>query len=179
MNPTALSIAIAYSAVCVLVIAIVAIIWRSTLPARPRHDDTTDTERLAHGEKAWFAIAVAALGALLLATLPFIPYGDNAEAAGQQVVDVAGAQFAWTIEPSVIEAGVPTRFSVTASDVNHGFAVYNDDNVMLFQIQAIPDHPSDYVYTFKEPGRYQVVCLEFCGVKHHEMLSTFEVAEAR
>jgi cytochrome c oxidase subunit II len=178
VNPTALTIAIAYGAVCLVVIAIVAIIWLSTHPSRPRHGDDTDTERLAHGEKAWFAIAVAALGALLLATLPFIPYGDNASAAGQQVVDVDGAQFAWTIQPSTIEAGVPTRFTVAASDVNHGFAVYNDDNVMLFQIQAIPDHPSHYVYTFKEPGRYQVVCLEFCGVKHHEMLSTFEVAEA-
>lgn len=178
MNPTAATIAIAYGAVCVLAIAVVAIIWRSTHPARPRHGDTTDTARLAHGEKAWFAIAVAALGVLLLATLPFIPYGDNAEAAGQQVVDVTGQQFAWTIAPANIEAGVPTRFVVRAADVTHGFAVYNADNVMLFQIQAIPDHPSDYVYTFKEPGRYQVVCLEFCGVSHHKMLSTFEVTEA-
>jgi cytochrome c oxidase subunit 2 len=178
VNPTAHTIAIAYGAVCVLVVAIVVIIWRSTLPVRPRRSDTTDTGRLAHGEKAWFAIAVAALGVLLLATLPFIPYGDNAKAAGQQVVNVTGQQFAWTVAPSSLKAGVPTRFVVKAADVNHGFAVYNADNVMLFQIQAIPDHPSDYVYTFNEPGRYQVVCIEFCGVKHHEMLSTFRVEAA-
>ena len=59
--------------------------------------------------------------------------------------------------------------------MNHGFAVYNDDNVLLFQIQAIPKHVSHIVYTFKEPGRYQVVCLEFCGVNHHKMIGALQV----
>jgi cytochrome c oxidase subunit 2 len=68
------------------------------------------------------------------------------------------------------------RFEVTASDVNHGFAVYNDENVLLFQIQAVPDNPSHIVYTFKKPGRYQVVCLEFCGVNHHKMIGSIQVA---
>lgn len=175
MNPTAYVIAVAYAVVCVLSVVFLLVVWRSTHSETERRRDDADTERLAHGEKAWFAFAVAALGVLLLATLAFIPYGDSAAADGQQVVDVEAAQFAWTIEPSTITAGTPARFHVTAADVNHGFAVYNDDNTMLFQIQAIPDHPSDIVYTFKEPGRYQVVCLEFCGVKHHEMLSTIEV----
>ena len=67
------------------------------------------------------------------------------------------------------------RFEVTATDVNHGFAVYNDDNVLLFQIQAVPKRTSHIVYTFKEPGRYQVVCLEFCGVNHHKMIGQLQV----
>jgi cytochrome c oxidase subunit II len=175
VNPTAAAIAISYTAVCVVAVVVLLAVWRSTHSREPRRRDDTDTARLAHGEKAWFAIAVACLGALLLATLPFIPYGDNAAATGQQAVSVDSAQFAWTIEPQTIRAGVPARFAVTAADVNHGFAVYNADNVMLFQIQAVPDHTSHIVYTFREPGRYQVVCLEFCGVKHHEMLSTITV----
>ncbi|WP_217915264.1 hypothetical protein [Miltoncostaea marina] len=178
MNPTALVITIAYSVVSFLAIALVVWIWRSTLPARPRRTDETDTHRLAHREKAWFAIAVASLGVLLLATLPFIPYGDNSAEAGQQRVEVNSIQFAWDMEPRTVTAGTPVRFTVTTADVNHGFGVYNDDNVMLFQIQVVPDHPSDVVYTFKEPGRYQIVCLEFCGVGHHNMLSTFEVEPA-
>lgn len=175
MNPTAYVITVAYGAVCFVAVIGLLVIWRSTHSERPRERDTADTDRLVHGEKAWFAIAVAALGVLLLATLPFIPYGDNAAAVGQQTVAVDGAQFAWTIAPRQVQAEVPVRFTVTAADVNHGFAVYNDDNVMLFQIQAIPGHTSNIVYTFKEPGRYQVVCLEFCGLKHHEMLTTLTV----
>ena len=122
-------------------------------------------------------LIVAALGVLLLATLAFIPYGSNAAEAGQQQVKANGQQFAWTVTPNTIKANVPARFAVTASDVNHGFAVYNSDNVMLFQIQAVPDATSHIVYTFKRPGRYQVVCLEFCGLDHHKMIGTFRVAE--
>lgn len=176
MNPTALTITIAYAAVCVISIVAILWIWKLTHSFEADRKDTVDTHRLAEGEKGWFIFAVIALGVLLLATLAFIPYGDNAAARGQQEVAVEGQQFAWIVNPSTITAGTPVRFRVTAKDVNHGFAVYNDDNVLLFQIQAIPDHVSHIVYTFKEPGRYQVVCLEFCGVNHHNMLGSFQVA---
>lgn len=179
MNPTALTITIAYAAVCVLALVAILWIWKSTHSFDKDRKDTVDTHRLAEGEKGWFIFAVIALGVLALATLAFIPYGDNAAAKGQQQVSVEGQQFAWIVNPSTITAGTPVRFKVTAKDVNHGFAVYNDDNVMLFQIQAVPDSVSHIVYTFKKPGRYQVVCLEFCGVSHHKMLGSFTVAAAK
>jgi cytochrome c oxidase subunit II len=181
MNTTALTIAVAYSAVSVVAIVFLLFIWRSTHSHEPRREDTTDTKRLAHGEKAWFLIAIAALGILLLTTLPFIPYGKNSAEAGQQRVNVEALQFAWVMEPSRISAGIPTRFTVlsTAPEgevaVNHGFAVYDDTNKMLFQVQSLPDHSTDIVHTFDEPGRYQVVCLEFCGVGHHRMVGTLVV----
>ena len=50
-----------------------------------------------------------ALGVLLLTTLSFIPYGDNAAATGQQEVTAEGGQFAWIVTPSTIRAGVPVR----------------------------------------------------------------------
>ena len=177
MNPTALTIAIAYGAVVVIAVVAILVVWHSTHSFESPRQDTTDTARLAHGEKGWFIFAVIALGVLLLTTLAFIPYGDNAAATGQQEVTAEGQQFAWIVTPSTIRAGVPVRFTVTAKDVNHGFAVYNDDNVLLFQIQAVPDSTSHIVYTFKTPGRYQVVCLEFCGVNHGKMVGPFLVRE--
>ena len=176
MNPTALTILIAYSAVCVLALVGILWIWKSTHSFETDRKDEVDTHKLAEGEKGWFIFAVIFLGVLALATLAFIPYGDNAKASGQQNVKVEGQQFAWIVNPSTITAGTPVRFEVTAKDVNHGFGVYNDDNTMLFQIQAVPDSVSHIVYTFKNPGRYQVVCLEFCGVGHHKMLGSFQVA---
>jgi cytochrome c oxidase subunit 2 len=175
VNPTALTIAIAYGAVVIVAVVAILLVWHSTHSFESPRKDTTDTGRLAHGEKGWFIFAVIALGVLLLATLAFIPYGDNAAARGQQDVAARGQQFAWTLTPDTVKAGVPVRFSVTAADVNHGFAIYNSDNVMLFQIQAVPDATSHIVYTFKRPGRYQVVCLEFCGVDHSKMVGSFQV----
>ncbi len=175
MNPTALTITIAYAAVVVIAVVGILVIWRSTHSFESPRTDTVNTEKLAHGEKGWFIFAVITLGILALATLAFIPYGDNAKASGQQDVKVVGQQFAWTVAPSTIRAGRPVRFEVTSKDVNHGFGVYNDDNVLLFQIQAVPESTSHIVYTFKVPGRYQVVCLEFCGVNHHKMFGSFQV----
>jgi cytochrome c oxidase subunit 2 len=177
VNPTALTIAIAYGAVVIVAVVAILVVWHSTHSFESPRKDVTDTARLAHGEKGWFIFAVIALGVLLLATLAFIPYGDNAAATGQQQVAVQGQQFAWVVTPNEITAGVPVRFEVTSTDVSHGFAVYNDDNVLLLQIQAGPKSTSHIVYTFKVPGRYQVVCLEFCGVKHHTMIGSFQVAE--
>ena len=176
MNPTALTITIAYLSVVLIAVVGVLVIWRSTHSFQRPRKDTVDTERLAHGEKGWFIFAVVALGTLALATLAFIPYGDNAKASGQQDVEVVGRQFSWTVTPAKVKAGQTVRFAVSAKDVNHGFGVYNADNVLLFQIQAVPDHVSHIVYTFKKPGRYQVVCLEFCGVSHHRMFGQLEVA---
>ncbi len=179
MNPTALAIAIAYGAVCLIAVAFPLFIWRSTHTVSRRgrrRRDGVDAGRLAHGEKVWFVIAVAALGVLLLATIPFTPYGQGSPSEGEQQVSVNGAQFAWITDPATIEAGREVRFTVTASDVNHGFGVYNDDNVLLLQVQAVPDHATEVTYTFKVPGTYQIVCLEFCGVDHHKMIGTFEVA---
>jgi cytochrome c oxidase subunit 2 len=178
VNPTALAIAILYAAVCVLATIFLLVVWRSTHRRRASREAATDTRRLAHGEKVWFGIAVAALGVLLLATIPFTPYGEGAASADEQAMAVEGVQFAWITNPGEIVAGRKVRFTVTAGDVNHGFAVYNDDNVMLLQVQAVPDHPTEVTYTFKVPGRYQIVCLEFCGVSHHKMVGTFRVRPA-
>ena len=178
MNPTALAIAILYAVVCVLATVFLLIVWRSTHRRRPSQEDSTDTRRLAHGEKAWFAVAIALLGVLLVATIPFTPYGEGAGSDDEQQMAVEGVQFAWITDPGEITAGKKVRFTVTAGDVNHGFGVYNDDNVMLMQVQAVPDHPTEVTYTFKKPGRYQIVCLEFCGVNHHNMVGTFLVRPA-
>jgi cytochrome c oxidase subunit 2 len=178
MNPTALAIAIAYGAVVVLASVFMLVIWYSTHRRRRRDEDTTDTARLAHAEKIWLAIAVASLGVLLLATIPFTPYGQGTPTPGAQRVNVEGVQFAWLTDPGDARAGVPVRFRITAGDVNHGFAIYNDDDVLLTQVQAVPDNPTEIEYTFKVPGRYQIVCIEFCGVNHHKMIGTFTVRPA-
>ena len=88
VNPTALAITIAYSVVVVVAVVAILIVWRSTHSLERNRRDTTDTHRLAEGEKGWFIFAVVGLAVLLLSTLAFIPYGDNAKADGQQQVQV-------------------------------------------------------------------------------------------
>jgi cytochrome c oxidase subunit 2 len=49
--------------------------------------------------------------------------------------------------------------------------------VLQFQAQVGADQTQKIVHTFHRPGTYEVLCLEFCGVDHHKMTTTFEVVE--
>jgi cytochrome c oxidase subunit 2 len=170
MNPTAELIAILYGAVVGIAVLILIAVWWST-----HHRGRVDRRVLAEREKTWFGIAVVLLAVLLFATILFTPYG--ASSSPREIsVSVVAQQFAWSIRPAAIPAGRPVRFVVRSRDVNHGFGVYNDAGTLLFQVQVVPDRDTVVRYTFKKPGTYQVLCLEFCGLNHHAMEGSFRVA---
>jgi cytochrome c oxidase subunit 2 len=166
----ATTIAVAYSIVVVLGLAISFGLYLSTRSRGP-----TDQRKLAERERTWLAIVVGVLVAFLLGTIFLVPYDDSA-GAGKQVVRVTAKQFAWSIEPSRVQAGEPVEFRTRSSDVNHGFGVYTSGNRFLFQVQVIPGKEQRVVHTFEKPGTYRVLCLEYCGLAHHGMVAQFEVA---
>ena len=173
MGTTAKIIAISYLVVVLVGITISVALVRSTRV----NDGALDTAKLAHREKTWLGIVIALLAVLLLVTIFFIPYG-KAAAPDAQVVHVQASQFAWKIDPPTIRAGTQVEFLLTSTDVNHGFGLYNDKDVLLFEVQVVPGKTQKGLYTFTRPGTYRVLCLEFCGFDHHLMQSTITVTPA-
>lgn len=171
MTTTGAIIAVSYAVAVLLGLAVSFVVWRST---RGHEAGEAALERYSHREGIWLVIVLAALFALLLATIFYTPYGQSA-GPGKQVVRVTGVQFAWAVQPGELKAGVPVEFVAETSDVTHGFGVYDEQDVLLFQVQVIPDEVQTVVHTFDEPGTYEVLCLEYCGKNHHEMITTFEV----
>lgn len=169
MGRTAIIIATSY-AVATILIALLGL----AIAASTRSRREPDVRGLAEREKTWFAIVVALLTALLFATIFFTPYGRSA-GADAQIVEIEAVQFAWLLPTTPIEAGRPVEFRLTSDDVNHSFAVYTEDWRLLFQVQVVPGATHEYVYTFERPGRYRVLCLEYCGIDHHRMASQLEV----
>ena len=170
MTQTAAVITVAYLIAVVIGCVLSIAVWRSTRGGEGR----LDTELYSKREGTWLVVVLLALFALLMATIFYVPYGESA-GANPQRVRVTGVQYAWAIDVTELRAGIPVEFLATAEDVSHGFGVYNEDDVLLFQVQVIPKETQKVVYTFKKPGTYKVLCLEFCGAKHHEMVSAFEV----
>jgi cytochrome c oxidase subunit 2 len=171
---TATTIAIAYTAVCVLAIGFMAAVARSTGGRGP--EQAADVQRLRDTERTWFVVVVVLLVALVAATIFFTPYGRSA-GKGAQVVEVEALQFAWVLPPEPIKANREVEFRLTSKDVNHSFAVYTEAGELLFQVQVMPGRVQKYVYTFEEPGDYRVLCLEYCGVDHDAMQSQLRVVE--
>lgn len=174
MSQTAIIITVAYSIAVVIGSAISIAIWRST--KRPLDGDRAGTWS---GRESAFLIGLTlALFALLLGTIFYVPYGESA-GPNKQVVRVTGVQFAWAVDaPAGIKTGTPVEFLITSTDVNHGFGLYTSGGKLLRQIQVVPGQTQTLVHTFAEPGIYEVLCLEFCGAKHHEMVTEFEVRRA-
>lgn len=169
MNSVAILIAVLYGIVTVIGVAVFLVLARST-----NKGGEIDAEKLAHREKAWLFVVIAGLFVLLVGTIFFTPYGQTAP-PGAQVVNVDGRQFAFVIEPREVRANEPVEFLLTASDVNHGFGLYTEDDEFVMQAQMVPGAATRVVHTFREPGTYKLLCLEFCGVNHHGMVGEIEV----
>jgi len=110
---------------------------------------------------------------IAIGTTRGLPYG--AQVANAKQIDVIGKQWYWEISDTTAKVNEPVEFNVGSGDVNHGLGIYDKDLRLLTQVQAMPDYTNKLSYTFKEEGEYQLMCMEYCGLVHHAMISKFTV----
>lgn len=92
---------------------------------------------------------------------------------GSIVVSLVAEMFAFSPDPIEIPAGRPVTFRITSADVIHGFQVVGTNaNVM-----AIPGYVSQFTVSLPEPGEYLVLCNEYCGLLHHDMMGKLIAVE--
>lgn len=152
---------------------------------------TIDTKSAyALRRKLIIGTSILVLG-MLGATLPFNPY-PNSLAIPDHVVFVASNQFSFIFssEPITTSEEIPKvqaigklevavneliEFRVTSLDATHGFGIYDEYNNILAQTQAMPGYVNRLRVKFTKPGHYNVLCLEYCGLGHHLMRTSFTV----
>jgi len=126
--------------------------------------------------KRWLALLLV-IGVLVIGISLFdLPYASGG-AAGRTVVKVTGGQFFWSLAPDRVPAGTRVRFDVTSVDVNHGFGFYDPHGHLIGSVQAMPGYHNDLDLNLTDPGVYQIRCLEYCGLSHSTMESSFTVAQ--
>ncbi len=109
-------------------------------------------------------------------TLTKMPYARTVIAnLDVVVVQAKGYQWYWELSQTELPVGKQIEFQVTSADVNHGFAIYGPDMKIITQTQAMPGVTNVLRTTFEQPGTYQILCLEYCGVAHHTMMSELHV----
>lgn len=171
-------------------VAILSIVIWLIAGASPAETPESVVSRLYKVRGRYFIALVIVLAIVLGLTLSNLPYKRATAVEPEYVVPVTGRIWSWEIGPvrdrdgSLLPAngdgphlpvGRPVEFRVTAQDVNHGFGIYDDSGHLVAQTQAMPGYVNNLVHTFTEAGTYHVLCLEFCGLAHHTMVTTFVV----
>lgn len=130
------------------------------------------------GHMFWVVIAAGVV--VTLGSLWNWPIAGHASAAPKAdvVIRATGHQFRWELDRDTVEPGQLVEFELTSLDVNHGFAIYKDKNHMVAQAQAMPGYVNKLRVRFAEPGDYEVLCLEYCGIAHHGMRAVIKVRAA-
>jgi cytochrome c oxidase subunit II len=126
----------------------------------------------------WFLGLAAALAVILTLGIPYYPYPSFRQSTvglPEIQVQVTASQYLWKLEPDQVPDGRVIEFDVTSGDVNHDFALYGPDHVLVGQVQAMPGYTNRLYLKFSTPGSYQIRCLEYCGVAHSGMLGTLSV----
>ncbi|MEZ5314203.1 MAG: cytochrome C oxidase subunit II [Thermoanaerobaculia bacterium] len=82
----------------------------------------------------------------------------------------------WSWYPALrLQEGVTYTLHLSALDVNHGFSLYPAN----LNLQVIPGYDYGLKITPNRPGEYRIVCNEFCGIGHHNMLGSIVVEPAK
>jgi cytochrome c oxidase subunit II len=145
-----------------------------------RAEDYTPLQKQAYRLRMrLFWTLVALLGPVMLYTLIDLPYGASHaanNAAPVQVVEATGYQWRWELSRDQVALNQPVEFRVTSADVNHGFGIYDADMHLVAQTQAMPGYTNTLRHTFTEEGTYKILCLEYCGLVHHNMMTEIKVS---
>ncbi len=143
-----------------------------------REDDYASAQKRAYRlRKVLFWVLVAVLMPAMIYTLFDLPYGAGASERGisAHVIEAKGHQWRWELSRDRVVAGESIEFRVTSTDVNHGFGIYDPDMRLVAQAQAMPGVVNKLRYTFTRGGTYRILCMEYCGTAHHNMITEISV----
>lgn len=143
----------------------------------------TEARKMTRTETMWISTVVGLFILVNFLSITYMPMSKTATAEKTapviQDVDVTARSWSYEISDREFEVGQPVRFSAKSADTMHGFTVYHPNGKILFTMMLIPglEKPASLVYTFTEPGKYKVRCLEYCGIAHHGMQDELTVVK--
>ncbi|MGK7377096.1 cytochrome c oxidase subunit II [Planococcus sp. 1R117A] len=148
-------------------------------------------------EKIWLAFGGAALVVFLSVVGVSAFSHDHTPAGGMETIDpkkvnetapfdkpgvtqldddtyqvaVISMAFGYNAPELKVPAGKEIIFKVTSTDVVHSFTI---DNTKV-NLMVVPGQITTKSYTFEKPGKYLILCNEYCGTGHHMMFNEIEV----
>ena len=142
-----------------------------------RDENYPEITAKAYSIRQWLMTSVCVIGIVVTAAtlMPFPLHSSTA--SNPLVIKAKAGMWYWDLDATSAVVDKPIQFHVTSADVNHGFALYDPNDKMIAQTQAMPGYTNKLNVTFTETGTHRIMCLEYCGLAHHAMITEFEVTE--
>lgn len=154
-----------------IVAAMLWFVWRYQ---RKRHPRAADIEGNVLLETIWFVVPT-------LIVLGMFWFGWTSYQALRSVpadamqVEVTGRMWSWAFEyPNgkraaelVVPVGRAVKLELTSTDVIHSFYV----PAFRIKVDTVPGMKTYAWFRPEEQGEYDILCAEYCGLKHANMLS--------
>jgi cytochrome c oxidase subunit II len=171
---------LAWQITLLFVLVLLALFVYVAVRARDKSDGAQVAHTAGRIRTRLFWGLVVAFVPIIGYTLTALPYSPPAAPGGSpQVIKAVGHQWRWELDAAEAQVGKPVAFHVTAADVNHGFGLYDPDLKLVAQTQAMPGYTNVLHHVFTRPGKYKVLCLEYCGLVHHGMMAEIVVTDAK
>lgn len=106
-----------------------------------------------------------------LAATPFAEPGLRENPDGTLEAFVVARAFAFQPAALRVPAGRPVTIHITSADVMHGYQVEGTN----INATAIPGQVASFTTTFRRPGTLSLICNEYCGTGHHNMINSVVV----
>ncbi len=76
----------------------------------------------------------------------------------------------WQLPVRVMRANVgdKVRFNVHSKDLTYGFGLFRKDGTMVMQMQVLPNHENDLLWTFNECGSFDLTSTEYAGPAQYD-----------
>lgn len=173
---------IIYSCYCLAILAVIA--WFASRITRPTDVPPRVKPGLFYSFVGFLTLVGVSLHIVTYNTIPWVPDDLNAAKAGlnaptyhflvkQQTFYYQGRALPESV-PAAQQIQVPcnklVKFSVTSEDNTYGFGLFRPNNSMLMQMQVLPGHVNDLVWTFRANGVYTIRSTEYSGPTGYHMI---------
>lgn len=164
---------------CLLVFVTVLMIYFTIRYSRSRNPEPSDIRGNWLLETVWTVVPT-------ILVLSMFYFGWQSYLGLREVPDdaieiaVIGQQFSWvfiypndkvTEDELVVPQGSAIKLNITAEDVNHSLFI----PAFRIKMDAVPGIDTFTWFFADEVGEYDLLCAEYCGVAHSEMLATVRI----
>lgn len=106
-------------------------------------------------------------------TIPWVEVDLNRGAyTPDKTFEITVARHAFTLPSDRLEIHCNdlVLFSVTTEDLTYGFGLFREDHTMVLQMQVVPGHPNEVMWTFDKNGVYDIRSTEYSGPEGYQMI---------